>query len=129
VLTAADWIGGVHEALATSTSVVRTGTADMIVNGVFRTAYTPQVSHIKRLLVYTRLGITFVPGGTSNSSTSTSAVHGVTIKGANTLTANKVAQLIVRVTTVGTWTGTTSATGTYTNSPNTCEIYMLSATD
>jgi hypothetical protein len=115
-LSAVQWTQGILEMLCTATSLVKTNSADLIINGVIRPAFTPQIGHTVRLLIYAGASnINVTPG--SLTVTSTSSDRNVTIKGSNSITANTTGLLYARITNVGlnTTTNTSTYTGTAAN--------------
>jgi hypothetical protein len=129
--TAAIWTGGVLEFNPggnTNTGLsLRTGNAEAFINGVVRPAYTPQVGHVKRLLIWNggTASMYVLAGSITTTSTTPATDQGVTIKGRNTIAPKMSAMMYARIVTV-TATYTSTATSTY---PNTVEIYVVSGTD
>jgi hypothetical protein len=120
-LSVTQWTQGILDMMCTATSLVKTNSGDLIVNGVFRPAFTPQIGHTIRLLVYAGASaINVTPG--SSTVTSTSQNQNVTIKGANSIAAYSTAYLYARIANVGTNTTTTFTSGT---NGNLVDVYIV----
>jgi hypothetical protein len=129
--TASIWIGGVlnfNPGGATNTGLsLRTGNAEAFINGVVRSAYTPAVGHVRKLMIWNggTASVYVLSGSITTTSTSSPSNQGVSIKGRNTIAGQMSAMCYCRITAV-TATYTSTATSTY---PNTVEIYVVSGTD
>jgi hypothetical protein len=129
--TASIWIGGVlnfNPAGTTNTGLsLRTGNAEAFINGVVRSAYTPAVGHVRKLLIWNggTASVYVLAGSITTTSTSSPSNQGVFIKGRNTIPAAMSAMCYCRITAVtATYTSTSTATW-----PNSVDFYMVSGTD
>jgi hypothetical protein len=130
--TASIWIGGVlnfnPSMTTTNTGLsLRTGNAEAFINGVVRSAYTPAVGHVQKLLIWNggTASVCVLAGSITTTSTSSPSNQGVFIKGRNTIAGQMSAMCYCRITAVtATYTSTSTATW-----PNSVDFYMLNGTD